>query len=144
MDVKEYLRSKAKAHPKRVVFPETGEERILRAARQALDLGLAYPILVGKPETVTAFAASIGVSLAGITIADNTNETIVDDYVARFVAINSILPAKALKRMMRDSLNFALLMEALGEADCTVAGLTRTTSEVHSGCPDDHRPAGGD
>ncbi len=130
MDVKEYLRSKAKAHPKRVVFPETGEERILRAARQALDLGLAYPILVGKPETVTAFAASIGVSLAGITIADNTNETIVDDYVARFVAINSILPAKALKRMMRDSLNFALLMEALGEADCTVAGLTRTTSEV--------------
>ena len=52
VDVKEYLRSKAKAHPKKVVFPETNEERIVRAARQALDLGIAYPILVGKPETV--------------------------------------------------------------------------------------------
>jgi phosphate acetyltransferase len=130
VDVKEYLRSKAKAHPKKVVFPETGEERILRAARQALDLGIAHPILVGKPETVTAFAGSIGISLDGITIDDNTNEAVVDDYVARYLQINSTLPGKTLKRMMRLPLNFAVLMEAIGEADCTVAGLVHTTSEV--------------
>ena len=130
MDVKQYLRSKAKANPKKVVFPETGEERILRAARQALDLGIAHPILVGKPETITAFAGSIGVSLDGITIADNTNEAVVDDYVTRFLEINSVLPGKALKRMMRVPLNFAVLMEAIGEADCTVAGMVHTTVEV--------------
>ena len=50
VDVKQYLRSKAVAHPKKVVFPETGEERILRAARESLDIGIAHPILAGKPE----------------------------------------------------------------------------------------------
>jgi phosphate acetyltransferase len=130
VDVKEYLRSKAKAHPKKVVFPETGEERILRAARESLDIGIAYPILVGKPETVKAFAASIGVSLDGITIADNTCEAVVDDFVARYLQINSTLPGKTLKRMMRLPLNFAVLMEAIGEADCAVAGLTHSTAEV--------------
>ena len=97
MDVKEYLRSKAKAHPKKVVFPETSEERIVRAARQALDLGIAYPILVGKPETVSAFAGSIGLTLEGIAIADPTDEAVVDGYVGRFLEINSTLPAKALE-----------------------------------------------
>ena len=130
VDVKQYLQTKAKAHPKKVVFPETGEERMLRAARQALDLGIAHPILVGKPETVKAFAASAGISLEGMAIADPSDEAVVDDYVARYLQINSTLPGKALKRMMRDPLNFALIMEALGEADCTVAGFTRTTSEV--------------
>jgi len=130
VDVKQYLRSKAKAHPKKVVFPETGEERILRAARESLDIGIAYPILVGKPEVVTAFASSLGVSLEGMAIADNTDEALVDGYVARYVAINATLGPKTVKRMMRLPLNFALLMEAIGEADCTVAGLTHSTAEV--------------
>jgi phosphotransacetylase len=49
-EVKGYLRAKAKADPKKVVFPESAEERILRAARQVADLGIAHPILVGKAE----------------------------------------------------------------------------------------------
>jgi phosphate acetyltransferase len=130
LDVKQYLQAKAKAHPKKVVFPETGEERILSAARQALDLGIAFPILVGKPEAITALAASIGVSLDGIVLADNTDEALVDSYVARYVAINATLGPKTVKRMMRTPLNFAVLMEAIGEADCTVAGLVHTTTEV--------------
>ena len=130
MDVKQYLRAKAKAHPKKVVFPETGEERILRAAREVLDLGIGFPILVGKPDVITAQAASLGVSLDGIQIADNTDEALVDSYVARYVADHDILGPKTVKRMMRVPLNFAVLMEAIGEADCTVAGLVHTTTEV--------------
>jgi phosphate acetyltransferase len=130
LDVKQYLRAKAKAHPKKVIFSETGEDRILRAARQVLDLGLGFPILVGKPAEITALASSIGVSLDGIVLVDNTDEALVDSYVARYLEISTILPAKTLKRMMRQTLNFAVLMEAIGEADCTVAGLLHTTSEV--------------
>ncbi len=130
VDVREYLQSKAKTHPKVVVFPEAGEDRILRAARQALDLGLAHPILIGKPEAVSSLAASIGVLLDGIAIVDHTDETLVDGLVARYLETNSTLPGKALKRMLRAPLNFALMMEAMGEADCIVAGLTYTTGEV--------------
>ena len=130
MDVKQYLQAKAKANPKKVVFPETGEERILRAAREVLDLGIGFPILVGKPDEITAHAAQLGVSLDGIKLVDNTDEALVDQYVARYVVDHNLLGPKAVKRMMRVPLNFAVLMEAIGEADCTVAGLVHTTTEV--------------
>ena len=50
--------------------------------------------------------------------------------MARYVETNATLGPKTLKRMMRLPLNFAVLMEAIGEADCTVAGLVHTTTEV--------------
>ncbi len=130
VDVKQYLQNKAKANPKKVVFPESGEERILRAARQALDLGIAYPILIGKTEAITAQAESLGITLDGFAIVDHTDEAIIDRYVACYLETNSILSGKALKRMLRQPLNFAVMMESVGEADCTVAGLVHTTGEV--------------
>jgi phosphate acetyltransferase len=129
-DVKQYLQAKARVRPQRVVFPETGEERILRAARQALDLGIARPILVGKPESISDLASGLGVSLDGIAVADPSDEPFVESLVSCYLETHSILSGKALKRMLRLPLNFALMMEAVGEADCTVAGLTATTSEV--------------
>lgn len=128
--VKEYLQAKAKADPKKVVFPESGEERILQAARQAADLGIAHPMLIGKPEAIAAMAQGLGISCDGITVVDHTDETLVDNYIARQLQQNTTFSAKTLKRMMRQPLNFAALMEAIGEADCTVAGLVHTTGEV--------------
>jgi phosphotransacetylase len=55
-NVMEQLQLKAKANPQRVVLPEAGEEKILHAARQVRDMGIAYPMLVGKPETISTFA----------------------------------------------------------------------------------------
>ncbi len=130
LDVTEYLRAKAQRDPKRVVFPESGEERILRAARQCLDLGIACPILIGKPDAISAQAAALSISLQGIAIVDHTDETLVGQYVTRYLALSTILPEKTLKRMVRLPLNFAVLMEAVGEADCTVAGLVHTTGDV--------------
>jgi phosphate acetyltransferase len=129
-NVTEQLQLKAKANPQRVVFPEAGEEKILRAARQLRDTGIAYPILVGQPETVSALARSIGVSLDGITVVDHTKQEKVEHFVAEYTKIKTDLPASALKRMLRDPLNFAAMMVRLGEADGMVAGLSHTTGEV--------------
>jgi len=129
-NIMEQLRLKAKANPQRVVLPEAGEEKILRAARQVRDMGIAYPMLVGKPETVSAFAGSIGVSLDGITVVDHTDQEKVEHFVAEYAKINPDFPASAIKRMLRDPLNFAAMMVRLGEADCMVAGLSHTTGEV--------------
>ena len=41
------LEARAKADPRRVALPEAGEEKILRAAREVRDRGLALPVLVG-------------------------------------------------------------------------------------------------
>ena len=130
IDVIEQLQEKAKANPQRIVLPEANEEKILLASRQLRDKGVAYPILVGKPDVVSTFATGLGISLEGITIADPTDMERVECYVSEFGKINTDLPSSALKRMLRDTLNFAAMMVKLGDADCMVAGLSHTTGEV--------------
>ena len=129
-DVMQQLQLKAKANPQRVVFPEANEEKILRAACQVRDMGIANPILVGEPKAVSALAASIEVSLDGITVDDHTDKRKVEQFASEYAKINPDLPASAVKRMLRDPLYFAAMMVKLGEADCMVAGLSHTTGEV--------------
>jgi phosphate acetyltransferase len=126
----EQLGLKAKANPQRVVFPEAHEEKILRAARQVRDKGIAYPLLVGEPTVVAALAGTIGVSLDGITVVDQTDTGKVEQFASDYVKINPDFPASAIKRMLKDPLNFAAMMVKLREADCMVAGLSHTTGEV--------------
>ena len=54
------LMERAKSAPKRVVFAEGEEPKILRAAAQLVDQGIAEPIVLGRPEIVKARAASLG------------------------------------------------------------------------------------
>ena len=129
-NVMEQLQLKAKANPQRVALPEAEEEKIVKAARQIRDLGIAYPKLVGKPDTISTFAASIGVSISGITIVDHTNEGKVEYFVSEYLKINPEFPSSAIKRMLKDPLNFAAMMVRLDEADCMVAGLSHTTGEI--------------
>lgn len=129
-NVMEQLQRKAQADPERVVFPEAGEEKILRAVRKARDMGIALPILVGEPESVSALAQSVGVPLEGIAIVDHTDQERVEILSTEYGKLNADLPARALKRMLRDPLNFSAMMVALGEADAMVAGLSHTTGEV--------------
>jgi phosphate acetyltransferase len=126
----EQLQIKARANPQRIIFPEASEEKILRAARQMKDMGIALPILVGEPDKVAALAKAIEVSLEGITVVNHTDATKIEQLVGEYVKIKQELPASALKRMLRDPMNFAAMMVRLDEADCMVAGLSHTTGEV--------------
>jgi phosphate acetyltransferase len=130
VNVIEQLRLKAKADPRRVVLPEAGEEKILSAARQVRNMGIAYPVLVGKPESISALAGSIGISLDGIAVVDHTNQGKVEHLTAEYTEINPDLPASAVERMLKDPINFAAMMVRLGESDCMVAGLSHTTGEI--------------
>jgi phosphate acetyltransferase len=124
------LQIRAKAEPKRVVFPEANEEKILRAARQVRDMGIAYPLLVGEPQAVSALAGSVGISLDSIAVVDHTDEDKIEHFAKEYVKTNPDFPASAFKRMLKNPLNFGAMMVKLDEADCMVAGLSHTTGEV--------------
>jgi malate dehydrogenase (oxaloacetate-decarboxylating)(NADP+) len=53
----------AKRAPKRVVYAEGEEERVLRAAQTVVDEGLARPVLIGRPDTIAARVESLGLRL---------------------------------------------------------------------------------
>lgn len=124
------LLEKAKADPKKIAFPEANEEKILRAARQALDLGIAFPVLVGECETIFTLAESMSISLDGLTVVDHTDQEKLDEYIGEYVKTKTLLPASALKRQSRDPLYLALILDDIGEVDGVVAGINHTTEEV--------------
>jgi phosphate acetyltransferase len=124
------LREKAAANPQRIGFPEADEGKTLQAARQVLDLGIAYPILVGKPEAIDAAAESVGVSIDGMKVVDHTDEEKRDALIEQYMLTKSAMPGSVLKRMARDAMYYALMMQEVGDVDCTFAGLTHTTGDV--------------
>ncbi len=130
MNIMEQLQQKAKTDPRKVVFPEVNEEKILQAARKVLDDGIGLPVLVGTSADITALADKISMPLDGITLADHTDVSQVDSLVEKYAKINQDLPEKVLKNMAKDPMNFAAMMVATGEVDGMVAGKTHTTGEV--------------
>lgn len=124
------LQTKARKDPKRIVFPEATEEKILLAARRVRDMGIAFPVLVGNRDTVTEIAKKVNISLDGMEVVEHTDASLVEEYVSEYTKVNPDMPASAVKRMMRDPLNFAALMVKLNKADGMVAGLNHTTGEV--------------
>jgi malate dehydrogenase (oxaloacetate-decarboxylating)(NADP+) len=60
----------AKAAPKRVAFPHAEDVRIIRAARRALDEGIARPVLIGPADVITREAAGMAIPLDGMEVVD--------------------------------------------------------------------------
>jgi len=130
MDMMSKIYEKARKNPQRVAFAEAIEPKILQAAYEALSRGIAKPLLVGDPQAIRAAAAEVGVSLEGMKIVDGTDAEEQDRRIAQYMETGSLLSEKGLKRRCRDPLYYALILQALGIADVTFAGLAHTTGEV--------------
>jgi phosphate acetyltransferase len=128
--IMEKLFELARKAPKRVVFPETGEDRVLQAARKALDMGIVHPILLGDPDAIGARAKELGLSLDGIAVVRHPDEAAALRYAEAYAARKSDYSLAALQRRMKDPLNMAVIMVEIGEADCCMAGVSHTTGEV--------------
>jgi phosphate acetyltransferase len=61
---------KLKRHPKRIVFPDATEPRVLRAAARFVKLQLGAPVVLGRKEEIEKVALEEGVSLDHIGIVD--------------------------------------------------------------------------
>jgi len=64
------LGNKAKRNPKRIVFAEADNEKILKAAQIVYDEGIGYPILLGDEIKIKAIADELGIELEGYPILD--------------------------------------------------------------------------
>src|SRR6201987_2634450 len=75
---------KLQRHPKRVVFPEGTEPRVLQAARQFHSLRLGVPILLGDRTKIKEAAAQLNVSLEGVRIINPSESEDLPAFVKRF------------------------------------------------------------
>lgn len=130
MTLIEELIEKAKQTPKRVALPECEAEKTLLAARRVLDEGIGIPVLVSNPAIICETAQKAGVLLDGMEIIDITNEAAKDALIARYLTDPRMLSEKACRRKMKNPMYYAMILEAVGNVDCTFCGHTNTTAEV--------------
>src|SRR5436853_7871650 len=78
---------KLQRHPKRVVFPEGTEPRVLQAARQFFSLRLGAPILLGDRTQVKQLAQELNISLEGIRIINPSESEDLENFARRFAAL---------------------------------------------------------
>lgn len=132
MTLIEKLVEDAKAAPsRRVALPECEAVKTLLAARRVLDEGVGTPVLVSPRDVIEATAAEAGVALDGMEIVDSADEAAADALAERYMAGGArLLSAKGTRRKIKSPMWYAMVMEELGDVDCTFCGHTNTTGDV--------------
>ncbi len=129
MDLVKHFLQQAQADPKRVVYAEGTDERVIQAARRVADDGVAVPILVGDPEEIAAVAAACGVAVDGIEMTGRHDEDRLAAFAADYAADREVKERIAAK-VVRKPLSFGGMMVKTGLADGMVAGIAAATGSV--------------
>jgi len=133
----EAIAESVRQNPKRVVFAEGEEEKVIRAAIAFRNAGYGTPVLVGREDRITAVANAIGIPLpAGIEIQNAR----LSDSTRRYAEFlygkrqrDGFLQRDCQRLVNQDRNVFASCMVATGDADAVVTGTTRSYSAALEG-----------
>src|SRR3989440_11631256 len=123
---------KLQRHPKRIVFPEGTEPRVLQAARQFYSLRLGAPILLGDRTKIKETAEALNISLEGIRIINPAESDELDNFAHRFEILRRYKGMKALeaREAMTQPNYFGAMMVAMHQADGFVSGTNQISGSV--------------
>ena len=131
MSILDQLYEKAKLNPQKVAFPEATNEKMMQAAYETGRDGYIIPVLVGDSAEIKRLIAERGYDESVFTIVDINEETYKKELIEKYVALpDTRLKEKPLNRRMTDPLYYAMVMQAVDEADVTFAGIDNTTGDV--------------
>ena len=131
--------NKARRDPKRIVFAEADNVKILKAAQIIFDEGIGYPILLGDKDKIKTIADANGIDIEGLPIFDPRSEATEErrnKYSEIFFAKRGRrgFNAYEAKKVMRDRNYYGCMMVECGDADAMISGLAKNY-------PDTIRPA---
>lgn len=131
--------NKARRDPKRIVFAEADNAKILKAAQVVFDEGIGYPIFLGDPVKIKTIADTNGIDIDGIPIFDPRSEETEErrnTYAEFFLSKRGRkgFNAYEAKKVMKDRNHYGCMMVEFGDADCMISGLAKNY-------PDTIRPA---
>jgi malate dehydrogenase (oxaloacetate-decarboxylating)(NADP+) len=142
--------NKAKSDPKRVALAEGGDEKMIRAAYQMQEQGIAEPVLVGDPDEIAETAAEFGLEFDPEIVHPANGEW--DHYADHLYELRQrkgITKREAHDMIRGNSNAFASVMVERGDADAMLTGLThhypsalRPPLEIIGTAPDANYAAG--
>ncbi|MGQ0750803.1 MAG: NADP-dependent malic enzyme [Betaproteobacteria bacterium] len=119
----------AKQAPKRVVYADGEEERILRAAQVVVDEGLAHPILIGRPEVIEMRVQRLGLRLRkdkDYELVDPGNDPRYREYWTEYLRLTErkgVTPEIAKLDMRRLPTLIGAMLIHMGAADAMLTGV---------------------
>ncbi len=122
----------ARSNGRRIVLPEAHDERIMRAAIEVFEQGIAEPVLLGNSANLKTLAAGWQLSLTGIELIDPAQDSARDRYAELLTEIRAQrgMTLEQAKIALLDHLYFACLMVKSGTADGCVCGAVTPTADV--------------
>ena len=133
------LSNKAKSNPKRIIFADAENIKILKAAQQVLEENIGYPILLGDEKIIRDLASENSIDIDDMPIINPKD----DEHKETRKKFGEIFFQKRHRKgvnqyeafkAMKDRNHFGCMMVETGEADCMISGLSRNY-------PDTIRPA---
>lgn len=127
------VRAQAHKNPKRIVYPEGTEERILRCTEEVLKHQLAQPILIGDPKIIKAKAKKLKLEIdwKNVEIIDQNDSKLTKEFATVFFELRKdkgITKAQA-NKIIKDINYFGTMMVHLNYADGMVTGTTFPTDD---------------
>jgi malate dehydrogenase (oxaloacetate-decarboxylating)(NADP+) len=119
----------AKSEPKRVIYAEGEDERVLRAAQVSLEEGIAIPILIGRPEVIASRIERFGLNISGgkdFDIINPASDSRYKEFVQTYYDLTcrkGTTPDSAETMVRTRSTVIAALSVLRGEADALICGL---------------------
>ena len=121
-----------KNSPKRIVFTEGTDERILEASSRLLAGNFLTPVLVGNPDEVLAAAEEYGYNVRGAQIIDPANYDRIDEMVELLCQLRkskNMQPEEA-RKLLSKSNYFGTMLVKMGVADALLGGATYSTADT--------------
>ena len=124
------ITNRARRNPKRVVFAEAEHYKILKAAQQVRDEGIAEPILLGKKNLILELIEENALELEGVTIIDPKSDAEdkrryeFGDVYFKKRQRKGVSQFEA-RKLMRERNYFGSMLVEMGDADALVSGITR-------------------
>ena len=121
----EFLIKKLKAHPRKIVFTEGTDPRILEASARLLSGTFLTPVLVGNEEEIQKAAEEIGFNIRGAIIIDPATFEDMDKMVDTMVELRKgKMTADECRAALKKSNYFGTMLVKMGKAVCLLGGAT--------------------
>ena len=120
-----------KAHPRKIVFTEGTDPRILEASARLLSGTFLTPILIGNEAEIRAAAEDAGFNIRGAEIYDPETYANMEPMVARMVELRKgKMTADECRAMLKKGNYFGTMLVAMGIADALLGGATYSTADT--------------
>ncbi len=120
-----------KAHPRKIVFTEGTDPRILEASARLLSGTFLTPILIGNEADIRAAAEEAGFNIRGAEIYDPENYEKMDAMVEKMVELRKgKMTADECRAMLKKGNYFGTMLVAMGIADSLLGGATYSTADT--------------